>query len=333
MANVRIVGRLTLAIIISLLIANFALAAEKSYRIGVVLPDGNFVSSVEGLREGMKGLGYVAGRNAHYVVEDANGDKARIEAITKKFVAEKVDVIFTVTNTALKIVAQASQISKHPVVFGSASGPVESGIIPGYDSRTTHITGVTSTSIELVAKRLEITKEILPRVKKITLIGELGSDSSQAAVAIARRTAPKLGLSLVELMASNKNDAIEIVKKTSRKETEVLFVVPGLAIGLAFEEIAHHAKAARLPLGATLVEHVRDAGALYTYGSSFYLQGKQAALLVERILKGASPAELPIEKARLYQLVLNLDTAKVIGVRFSPAVLNRADELVGTGAR
>jgi putative ABC transport system substrate-binding protein len=311
-----------------LLIPITAAAGAKPYRIGIVLPGNQWMSGVDGLKEGMRGLGYVEGRDVHYFIESATGDRAKIEEATRKFVAEKVDVVYTMTNTTLKIVAQATGPSRTPVVFGSASGPVESGILPAYASPDTHITGVTSSSLELIPKRLEILKEVLPHVKRVALIGEHGAESSRVAFKAARETAPDFDLSVVEFAINSSEEAVQVAKNLTLKEADALFLIPSLyTVGVA-GEIAQAARAARLPFAAFQEEHVQKHGALLSYGSSYFLQGKQAAALVDKVLRGVPLAHLPIERPHLHQLVLNLDTAREIGVTFSPDVLNRADRLI-----
>lgn len=311
----------------------YVVAASKPYQVGIVLPGDTWVSSIDGLKEGMKKLGYVEGRDIVYRVDNAKGDKKKVLETTTKFVADKVDLIFTITNTALKVVADATRAAKMPVVFGSASGPVESGIVPAYVTPETNITGVTSASIELVAKRLEILKDVLPRAKRVALVGDLESDSSKAAFALAEETAAKLGLQLIEIRVKSREEAIGEVKKLTRKEADALFLIPGLHGVGAITEIAQQAKIAHLPLAVYQVEHVKKSGALFSYGSSYYLQGQQAATLVDKILKGRPVYQLPIERPNLHELILNSDTAKEIGIKFSPEVLNRADELVGGGGK
>lgn len=324
----------TMVAFLLLLLVPLASSAEgKPYRVGIMLPGDQWASSVEGFKEGMKRLGYVEGRDVRYLFENAKGDKKKVAEITKKFVDEKVDVIYTITNTALKVVAEVSRPSKTPVVFGSASGPVESGIQPGYATPDTHITGVTSGSIELVGKRLEILKEVLPHSKRVAIIGDLEADSSKAAFAIAEKTAPKLGLTLVEFRVKSREEAIETAKKISRKEADALFLIPSLYAVGSIGEIAVAAKSARLPFAVYQVEHVKVNGALLSYGSSYYLQGKQSASLVDKILKGTPAHQLPIERPSLHELILNLDTAKEIGVGFSPEVINRADGLIAGGSK
>lgn len=332
------VGRRRTAIALSLLgVAAFwgwvsPVAASKTHRIGVVLPGDHWTSSVEGLKEGMKRLGYVEGRNVEYLVDNAQGDKHRVEVATRRFVAEKVDVIYTITNTALKIVIEASRSSRVPVVFGSASGPVESGIVPAYATADAHVTGVTSGSIELVGKRLEILKEVLPHVRRIALIGDRDADSSRAAFKLAAEAAPKLALSVLELRVTSGQEAVEAVKRIGRNDADALFLLPSLHTVGAFTEIAQAVLVAQLPFAVYQVEHVQKTGALLSYGSSYRLQGQQAAVLVDKILRGVPVAQLPIERPQLHHLVLNLDTARQIGVRFPPRVLRMADQLVGSTA-
>jgi putative ABC transport system substrate-binding protein len=174
---------------------------------------------------------------------------------------------------------------------------------------------------------------VLPRTKKVAVIGDLESDSSKAAFAIAEEAASKLGLELTELKVKSKEEAIEAAKKTTRKETDALFLIPSLHAVGAVGEIAEAARSNRLPFAVYQVEHVKQNGALLSYGSSYYLQGKQSASLVDKILKGTQPHQLPIERPSFHELILNLDTAKGLGVRFSPEVINRADGLIEGGDR
>ena len=303
-------------------------SGTKSYRVGIVLPGDEWLSSVEGMKEGMKTLGYVEGKEIYYLFENAKGDKKKVAEMTRRFVGERVDAIFTITNTALKVVAAETRESKTPVIFGSASGPVESGIIPAYATPDSHITGVTSNSIELVGKRLEILKEVLPQVRRVAVIGDRDADSSIKAFAIAKATAPKVRLSLVEIKAGSKEEAIEAAKKLSRSDADAIFLIPSLHVVGSTPEIAAAARAARLPFVVYQIEHVEKNGALIGYGSSYFLQGKQSAKLLSKVLKGVKPGAIPIETPERFVLTLNLVIAKAIGLKIPRDVLARADRTV-----
>jgi ABC-type uncharacterized transport system substrate-binding protein len=320
--------RIILAAAAALFVTSPQIVAAKQHRVAIVLPDEEWASSVVGLKEGMTALGYAEGKDIVYLMDDARGDQTRMLESTKKFVAEKPDAIYTVTNTALKVVIDATHASKTPVIFGSASGPVESGLVRGYVTPDSHVTGVTSGSIELVQKRLEILKQVLPRVKTIAAIGDLEADSSKAAFRLAEETARQLGLKLKPIRVTSREHAIESAKKITAKDADAIFLIPGFYSVSAVTGIAAQSKNARLPFGVYQLEHIKIPGALLSYGSSYYLDGKQSAGLLDKVLKGVPPGQLPIERPRQVQLILNLDTAKDIGISFRPEILSRADELI-----
>ena len=210
------------ALFVGLLCCSSVFAASKIYRVGIVLPDDEWSSSVTGLKDGLKSLGYIEGNNISFEINNAKGDKAKILASTNKFIDDKVDVIYTATNTGLRIVSEATRASKTAVVFGSASGPVESGIAKAYVIPDTHVTGVTSGSLELVPKRLELLKEVLPKVKTVAVIGDAEADSSKGAFRLAAEIAPKLDLRLVEIRINSKEDALAEVRKLTRQTVALL---------------------------------------------------------------------------------------------------------------
>jgi putative tryptophan/tyrosine transport system substrate-binding protein len=176
-------------------------------------------------------------------------------------------------------------------------------------------------------------KEALPHIKRVALIGERDADSSIAAFKGAHDIAPELDLILIEFAITSKAEAVQAAKNITLKEADALFLIPSLHTVGAAGEIADVTRAARLPFAVFQVEHVQKHGALLSYGSSYFLQGKQAAALVDKVLRGIPPARLPIERPRRHQLILNLETAREIGVTFSPDVLNRADQLIESGSQ
>jgi putative ABC transport system substrate-binding protein len=308
-------------------------ASDRPFRIGIVLPGEHFSGAVEGLKQGMKALGHVDGRDISYVLEDSGGNRAKTIALTKKLLADRVNLIYTVTNTTLAAVGPLAAPSRTPVVFGSAAGPVESGLLPAYATPDTHITGVTSGSIELTEKRLEVLRDIFPRIKKTAIFVDIGAESSVAAANVARQAAPRLGFTLIERAVKSKEESIESAKSLTLRDVEILLLLPGLSNTNAIAELAAIAREKHLPLAAYQMEHVRDHGALLSYGSSYFLQGKQAARLVSRIVRGVPVHQLPIERPESYELILNLDTARAIGVKFSTVILNRADAIFRKGSR
>ncbi len=143
--------------------------------------------------------------------------------------------------------------------------------MPSYATPDTHVTGVTSGSIEPVAKRLEILTELLPHVKCVALIGGGAADSSRAAFKVARDTAPELDLTVIEFTVGSNEDAVQVAKTLTPTEVDALFLIPSLhTVGVA-GEVAAAARAPRLPFAVYQVEHVQQHGALLSYGSSYFL--------------------------------------------------------------
>jgi len=319
---------LAVALVLSFLNLDRSVAAERPFRIGIALPGDLILSCVDGLKQGMNNLGFIEGQDVQYLFENSAGDKAKLIEITKRQLADKVNLIFTVTNTALADIVSLTKSSRTPVVFGTAAGPVESGIVPAYATRDAHITGVTSGSIDLTEKRLEVLREIFPQIKKIAMFVEINGGSSKAAAAVARKSADQFGLRLVERQIHNKQEVIEAAKKLTLSDADVMFQLPGRSNSSAVGELAAITKNKRMPFAVYQSEHVRDHGALLSYGTSYFLQCKQSARLVGLILKGTPVHQLPIERPEKFELILNLDIAKAIGVKFSAAILNRADVLV-----
>jgi putative ABC transport system substrate-binding protein len=140
--------------------------------------------------------------------------------------------------------------------------------------------------------------------------------------------APELGLTLIEIAVSSSEEAVQAATHLTRTEADALFLIPSLTTVGATAKITDAARVARLPFAVFQAEQVQNDGALLSYGSSYFLQGKQAASLVDKVLRGVPPASIPIERPRLYQLILNLDTAREIGVTFSPDMLNHADQFI-----
>jgi len=323
-----VIKLLAVVLVLSFLSLERSVAADRPFRVGIVVPGDQFNSCVDGFKRGMKELGLIEGRDVNYLFENTTTDKLKLISATKKLLVEKVNLIFTVTNTALAEIGPLAKPSRTPVVFGTAAGPVESGIVPAYATPDAHITGVTSAAIELTEKRLDILREIFSKAKKIALFADLNAESSLAAAVVARKAAARLGFTLVERMINNKQEGIEAAKNLTLKDADLLFLLPGLANTSAISEVAAIAQSMRMPFAGYQVEHARDNGALLSYGSSYFLQGKQAARLVSLILKGVPVHQLPIERPEKYELILNLDTAKAIGVKFTAAILNRADSLI-----
>ena len=300
--------------------------AQKVYRVGSLVATDQFTPALEGFKKKMAELGYAEGKNITYEFHNANGERNALKILAEKLVKDKHDVIVTSSTTATAPVAKASAGTNIPVVFLSAGNPLE--FIKSYVSSGNNITGISSSSLDLVDKRMELLKELAPGVKRVIALQVPSGANYKETSYLTLEAAKKLGLVLVEVQASGHE---EIKSKTSsfvaRKLGDALFLPPDAAVITAIEEIAQQAIAERLPVMGPNIENVKR-GALAAYSSDYFALGQQGAVLVDKIIKGARPADLPIEQPYRLKLVINLRTAKAIGLKIPKEILLRADEVI-----
>ncbi len=299
--------------------------AQKVYRIGGLVADDQFVPAFDGFKAKMAELGYSDGKNIKYDLHNALGDREALKRLTQKVVQDKPDVIVTSSTTATAPVAKATEGTNLPVVFLSAGNPLQ--FVKSYVSSGNNLTGISSSSLDLTDKRMELLKELAPRVKRVIALQVPGEINYEEARRLTLEAAKKLGLVLVEVQASREEIKKKISGLVTRKLGDGLLIPPVAAVISAIEEIAQQAIKERLPVVGANIENVKR-GALAAYSSDYFALGQQGAVLVDKILKGAKPSDLPIEQPFKLKLVLNLKTAKAIGLKIPKEILIRADELI-----
>ena len=302
-------------------------AGEKIYLIGALAGEDQFVPAFEGFKKRMEELGYIEGKNIKYEFQNGMGDHDRLKKLAKKLVQEKPDVIVTSSTTATLPVAGLTEGTDLPVVFLSAGDPLR--FVKSYASSENNMTGIASGSLDLIAKRLELLKELSPNIKRvIILFNPLGPNPEQY-LQLSRDASRRLGLTPVEreIRANNAGGVKAGLASISRKMGDAVFTPPDAIFVAATEAIVQLSIREKLPVVGPNVQTVRK-GMLAGYSSDYYSLGQQGAVLVNKILKGAKPTDLPIEQPGKLQLVLNLKTAKAIGLTIPKEILLRADEVV-----
>jgi putative ABC transport system substrate-binding protein len=296
-------------------------------RIGFL---GNSTATLEAnlvgpFREGLRDLGYVEGDNLIIEYRWAEGDYARFPALIAELVALNVEVIATAGTPATLALKKAT--SSIPIVMIAVGDPVGSGIVQSLSRPGGNITGLTSIAPELEGKRLELLKEVVPQ---ISLVAVLWNPSNRYMIATEQRVqaaARVLGLRVLSLAVQDL-DELENAFATIRKERPEAFNV--LADRLFLHNrvrIMEFAAEQRLP-GVHAYRELVEAGGLMSFGPSYAGMHRQAATYVDRILKGANPADLPIEQPAEFELVVNLRTAQALGIEIPPSILLRADEVI-----
>lgn len=300
--------------------------AQKVYRIGALVATDQFTPAFEGFKKGMAEIGYIEGKNVRYQFNNAKGDKENLKRLAQKLVQDKLDLIVTSSSTATAPVAKLTEGTDLPVVFLSAGNPLQ--FVKSYASSGNNLTGITSSSLDLIDKRMELLKELAPGAKQVITLQVPGGTNYEEARRLTLEAARKLGLVPVEVQASGHEEIkSKISSLVTRKLGDAVFIPPDAAVIVAIEEIAQQAIKERLPVVGPNIENVKR-GALAAYSSDYFALGQQGAMLVDKILKGTKPADLPIELPFKLKLVINLKTAKAIGLKIPKGILVRADEVI-----
>jgi putative ABC transport system substrate-binding protein len=235
---------------------------------------------------------------------------------------EEVDVI--VTQGAATRAAQA--IKTVPIVFGYSGAPVEAGLVKSLARPEGNLTGITMLAFELVGKRLEVLKESAPKISRVSVLSSPAHPGEQRELSESQKTARDLGISLLSHQVDNKEDVTSALDTAVKQKTDALLAFPDPIINAHREQIAAFAMAHRLPSVFGWSDYV-DAGGLMSYGPDHNALGRRLAVYVDKILKRAKPADLTVEQATKFELIINLKTAKQIGVTIPPNVLARADKV------
>lgn len=303
--------------------------AQKIYRVGALVADDQFIPAVDGFKQRMAELGYIEGKNITYDFQNSNGDQDLLRKLAEALVQRKPDLIVTSSTTASVPVARLTKGTHLPVVFLSAGDPLR--LVKSYASSGNNLTGISSSSVELTAKRMELLKNLAPKTKRVILLIDTAAIgiNHERLTADAREAATKLGLKPVhlEIQTKNADEMRQKIPLIKRSLGDALFVPPVATIVASTEDIALQAIKEKLPHVGPNIETVKR-GLLAAYSSNYYSLGQQGAILVDKVLKGARPTDLPIEQPFKLHLRLNLKTARAIGLDIPRDLLLQADEII-----
>jgi putative ABC transport system substrate-binding protein len=309
---------------------NKAQQAGKIARIGY-LTGTNLAASPrlhEAFRQGLRDLGYVEGRNLVIEYRSAEGKLERLSALAAELVALKVDVIVAGGRPPALAAKQAT--SALPIVFAVAADPVADGLVTSLARPGGNVTGLSNLAPELVGKRLELLKQAVPGVSRVAVLWQPGARSERTdkdmlkAADVAART---LGVRLQFVEARGPADFDRAFSDMTRARADALTVLPSPMFINERRRLVDLAAKNRLLAVYPLREYV-DAGGLMAYGAHLADLFRRAATYVDKILKGAKPADLPVEQPATFELVINLKTASALGLTIPPSLLGRADEVI-----
>ena len=316
----------TLGLLATPLVAE-AQAGGKVARIGF-LETGSLSANLHGrgsFRERLRELGYLEGRNVAFESRGADGKVEQLAGLATELIGLKVDVIVTAGSEAVLAAKQAT--STIPIVMAIVSDPVGLGIIASLARPGGNVTGVTDLDIEQIGKRLELLKELVPGLSRVALVWKRGHPKEQEALREAEVAARSVGIRLQRVGVREPDEFQGAFTAMTREHAGAFLVVADTMFSTHRVRLVDLAAKGRLPAIFWRREFV-EAGGLMSYGSSYSEQYRHAATYVDKILKGAKPADLPVEQPTKFELVINLKTAKALGLTIPPSVLARADEVI-----
>jgi len=325
------------ALAVAMFAAAFAAQAQapaKIWRVGIILPAPPLSTPAnarwwEAFRQRLQERGYVEGRNLAFEQRYLEGKIARYPEFAAELVRLKVDVIVVATGPGVQAAKQAT--ASIPIVMSGASDPVGAGLVASLAHPGGNVTGIADYQVDLLAKRLELLKATAPGISRVAFVfGNFGGFSAARVAAMEREhedTARALGMSLVRVQLNTPQDFAGARAAVLRERADALLLSPNPTNLLLRHELADFALRERLPTIAARREEAL-AGALMSYGPDLAGLSRMLADYVARILGGANPGDLPVEQPTKFELVVNLKTAKALGIAIPASLLQQADEVL-----
>jgi putative tryptophan/tyrosine transport system substrate-binding protein len=323
----EVIGFALCAMLFALSVSAEAQQPKKIPRIGYLsaVSRSTNATRVEAFRQGLSELGYVEGKNIVIEWRYAEGKLDRVPALAAELVRLKVDVIVTSGQASTRPANEAT--STIPIVMAQDPDPVGAGFIGNLARPGGNITGLSSLSPELSGKRLELLKATVPRLSRVAVLGTSTSPGNAQALRETELAAGALTVKLQYLDVRGPKDIETAFRAASKERAEAVLVLGGPVLSSRRTLVVELVENSRLPAIYGQPELV-EAGGLMSYSVSFTHQFRRAATYVDKILKGAKPADLPVEQPVKFEFIINLKAAKQIGLTIPPNVLARADKVI-----
>jgi len=300
----------------------------KVSRVGFLslLPQEQALSHIKALHEGLRGLGYIEGQNIILEYQFADGTAERLPDLVAELIHLKVDIIVTGFGT-LPALAAKQATSTIPIVFSFVADPVGSGIVASLARPGGNITGLSMIPAGLTGKRVELLKELLPQLSRVAILLNPATPAATQALRETQAIAATWGVQLQLLEVRTPEDFESSFAVASQEHADALITVTDPLTIVHRARIVELAAKSRLPAIYGMRDFV-EAGGLISYGANYNEPSRRAAAYVDKILKGAKPADLPVEQPMKFELVINLKTAEALGLTIPPTLLFQADEVI-----
>ncbi|MEO8440900.1 MAG: ABC transporter substrate-binding protein [Betaproteobacteria bacterium] len=305
--------------------ASFGQQQVKVWRIGYLDPRSSSTSSeyYAGFVRGMSQLGYADGISVVIERRFADGNLERLQQLASELARMKVDVIVTDSTPAVRAAMKAT--ATIPIVVAAVSDPVAAGLVKSLAHPAGNVTGLSNLAEELDGKRMQIIVEIVPKISSIALMAS--PEMSDSRVAMFQAAAAKLGRSMIVARVGNAADIDSAFSLMRQKRAGALVIYQNAFLSSHAANIAELALRQRIPtIGGR--RQIADAGCMLSYGVDYVDMFKRAATYVDKIFKGANPGDIPIEQATRFELVINMKTAKALGLKIPQSILVQATKVI-----
>ena len=317
------------SILVAVVLLAVAVIAEaqqgKVYRVGVIHQGGPFYTVIDGLRDGLRELGLEEGKHFVLQIRDMKGDLKAVEGAAKNLVQEKVNLLYTLASSVTR--AAKGVTTDIPIVFCVGADPVGQGFVDSIARPGGRLTGVSYLVVDLTAKRLEILKEIVPKLRRVMIFYDPGNRVATESAQSGREEAQRLGINFVEGHVTSVEELRNALQRLKTGEGDAFLFTADAMLGSQTQLIIDTSKTKKLPTmfheGSLVAQ-----GGLASYGLSYHEAGRLSARYVQRVLTGTNPKDLPVEMLHKFHLVFNLRTAREIGLTIPPNVLARADRVI-----
>jgi putative tryptophan/tyrosine transport system substrate-binding protein len=315
------------AIVVALTVCGARAEAQqpKVYRVGVLLPSALGSEIIDGLRVGLRELGFEEGKQFVLEIRYTKGDLKAAEEAARNLEQEKVNLIFT-TRTSVTVAAKRAT-ADIPIVFSAGTDPVVLGLVESFAKPGGRLTGVYEPATDLTAKRLEILREIVPKLHRVLAFYDPNNPVATESAKLAREAARQMGIQVVERHFASVKELQARIRAVAAREVDAFFQLSDSMVVNQAQLIIATARDRKLPT-MFLDQNSVVQGGLASYAVSYHEVGRLSAKYVQRILTGIKPKDLPVQGVDKIELVINLKTAKQIGLTIPQKVLGRADKVI-----
>ena len=299
----------------------------KTYRIGFLTrkTDASVLAQIDAFRQRLGDLGWVQGKSISIEYRDADGQLDRLRTLADELVALNVDVIVTVDTPPTQAAKQAT--STIPIVIAVSADPVGAGLVRSLGKPGGNVTGLSLLAPDTDQKALDFLKQALPKANRVMMIVDPNNQGMMLRFKAIQTAAPKLAIELQSILAAGSSELVAALAAAAKDPPDSLFVLSPIYAAYG-KEIVEFATEMKVPILFDTSGLARETNALLSYGADISDLFRRAAVLVDKILKGAKPADLPVEQPTKFELVINLKTARALGIDVAPQLQQLADEVI-----